>query len=158
MATEKSLLDLLIDCVSVELPPVEAPPESAPNLRALFLELVAVSLGNLYAKMPLPATLYDRSMLRPIATGLDDSDASKLTNRAEDWMRLEGLVRAAEGQKAYLLNRPAMAVLSTQTSLGTLGEVLERVTRSYADQKASPALREQTRKLATYFLTRIARS
>jgi hypothetical protein len=73
-------------------------------------------------------------------------------------MRLEGIVRAADGQKAYALNRPSMAVLSTQTAIGPLGEVMERLARAYAEGNATPEIRRNARALGTYFLTRIARS
>lgn len=158
MSAEPSPLDLIIDTMQDHLPPREARAEASPVLRDLFLELTTISLGNLYAKMPLPGQLYDRAMLKPVTSNIDDTDASKLTNRTEDWLRLEGVIRAAEGQKAYNLNRPSMAVLSTATSLGTLGEVMERITRAYAEGKASPELRDRARWLAAYFLTRIARS
>ncbi|MBI2719133.1 MAG: hypothetical protein HYX36_10310 [Rhizobiales bacterium] len=157
MTVEKAALDIVIDAVVDQLP-ADAVADPTPGTRELFLEFLAVSLGNLYAKMPLPSTLYDRTMMKIITSGIDDGEAGKLVTRAEDWMRLEGVVRAAEGQKAYILNRPSMAVLSTATEAGTLGEVLERVARTYAEQKTSPALRRNVRQLGAYFLTRLGRS
>ena len=154
--SETITLESTIGELSGQLPPPEA--AAAPSLRDLFLETLTISLGNLYAKMPQPGTLYDRTMLKVISEGIDDNEVAKLTNRGEDWMRLEGIVRAAEGQKAYALNRPTMAVLSTQTAIGTLGNVMERVTRAYAEGRATPELRRSARALGTYFLTRIARN
>lgn len=158
MAAEKNPLDRIIDGIAGQIPAPELAPDAAPNLRELFLELTTISLGNLYAKMPLPGQLYDRSMLKLVTSQIDDTDASKLTGRSEDWLRLEGIIRAAEGQKAYMINRPTMAVLSTATEHGTLGDVMERMCRAYAEGRATPELRVASRKLAAYFLTRIARS
>lgn len=154
--SEPTSLETTISELSDQLPPPEA--ASAPGMRDLFLEILTISLGNLYSKMPQPGTLYDRTMLKVITEGIDDNDVAKLTNRGEDWMRLEGIVRVVEGQKAYALNRPSMAVLSTQTAMGPLGNVMERITRAYAEGRATPELRRSARALGTYFLTRIARN
>lgn len=155
--SEQSLLDQMVADVMPHLPPIEA--EAAlPSMRELFLELLTVSLGHLYSKMPLPGTLYDRSILKVVTEGVDDNDVAKMTSRGEDWLRLEGIIRAAEGQKAYSLNRPTMAVLSTVTAEGPLGTIMERITRTYSEGKATPELRRSARALGAYFLTRIARS
>jgi hypothetical protein len=158
MTAEKTPLDKIIDDVAPQLPPVEKADDALPGMRDLFLELTTLGLGSLYSKTPLPAQLYDRATLKVVTAGIDDTDASKLTLRSEDGLRLEGVVRAAEGQKAYNLNRPSMAVLSTPTALGSLGDVMERIQRAYAEGKATPELRIAARRLAAYFLTRIARS
>ena len=160
MAAGHTALDTLIDNAGPALAEAEGARETThfPSMRELFLELLVVSLGNLYGKMPLPSTLYDRSMMKVIIAELDDTDASKLTGRSEDWMRQEGIVRAAEGQKAYILNRPSFAVLSTATAEGTLGEVMERISRCYAEQKVTPELRRATRELGAHFMSRVARS
>jgi hypothetical protein len=155
--SEPALLDTIIAEVAGQLPPLD-PSQEAGTSRDLFLELTTVSLGNLYLKMPLPGTLYDRAMLKAATEGVADDELAKITRFGEDWLRLEGVIRAAEGQKAYSLNRPAVAVLSTQTAIGTLGNVMERITKAYADGLATPHLRRHARRLATYFLTRIARS
>lgn len=162
MATDRSPLDLLMERVSPALAAAEGPrnldPTAAPSMRELFLELLVVSLGNIYGKTPLPGSLYDRAMMKALTSEIDDTEASKLTTRAEDWMRQEGVIRAAEGQKAYTLNRPSFAVLSTATAEGNLGEVMERITRCYAEQKATPELRRHARELGAYFMSRIARN
>lgn len=156
--SDQSSLDTIISGVSNLLPPAEATSGGAPGPRDLFLELLTISLGNLYGKMPLPNNLYDRAMLKAISEGVDDNDLSKVTRFGEDWLRLEGVIRAAEGQKAYSLNRPSVAVLSTQTAIGTLGDVMERIAKAFGEGRGTPELRLRARELATYFLTRIARS
>jgi hypothetical protein len=155
--SEKSLLDQMIADVMPHLPPIEAA-AAVPSMRELFLELLTVSLGNLYGKMPLPANLYDRVILKVVADGMDDNDIAKMTLRGEDWLRLEGIIRAAEGQKAYSLNKSTMAVLSTVTTEGALGSIMERITNAYSQGNATPELRRSARVLGAYFLTRIALS
>lgn len=138
--------------LTVPARPAEASEVAAP--REIFAELLTIALGNLYGKTPIPGTLYDRAMLKPVMTGVDDGEVSKLVGRFEDWVRLEGLVRAAEGQKSYMLNRETLSVLSTATPVGLLGEVMERFARCYANQQASPELRRLARALGSYFLSR----
>lgn len=162
MASENNSLDLLIESTISAIGPSESAVAAAADgtvtMRDQFLELLTLALGNLYAKMPLPAQLFDRAMLRPVLDGMDDTDASKLTGRTEDWIRLENLVRGTEGQKSYVLNRPSMAVLSGAGPAATLGEAMARVMRAYSEQKATPDIRRAARALGTYFLTRIARN
>jgi hypothetical protein len=57
-------LDAIIGELSTHLPPPAV--AAAPPLRDLFLEILTISLGNLYAKMPTPGTLYDRAMLKAV--------------------------------------------------------------------------------------------
>lgn len=129
-----------------------------PTMRERFFELLVLSLANLHGKTPVASALFDRAMLRSVCGGLDDTEAGKLATRAEDWIRLEGLVRVLEGQKSYTLNRPSLAVLSTPTAHGTLGEVMERIALRYAERPPNPELRRHTRQLAAYFMTRLGRS
>ena len=158
MAIEWNLLDDIAAAAHGELSELEkahppGPPEgSAP--REIFVELLTISLGNLYGKTPIPGTLYDRAMLKPVMAGIDDGEISKLTGRFEDWVRLEGLVRAAEGQKSYMLNRATLSTLSTATPVGLLGEVMERIARCYSGNQATPELRRLARALGSYFLSR----
>jgi hypothetical protein len=161
MATEYNTLDDIVRQVLAAVSAVKdqagAEPEAAVTMRERFCELLVLSLANLYGKTPVETSLFDRSMLRAAAAGLDDNESGKLSNRAEDWIRLEGLVRVLEGQKSYTLNRPCIAVLSIQTAEGTLGEVMERVAACYAQNPPSPELRRRTRQLASYFMTRLGR-
>jgi hypothetical protein len=150
-ATADLLRDIEADrAVAAEVPPL------AP--RELFLEILAVALGNMFDRTPVPGQLYDRAMMKPIAAGLADTDIAKITLRSEDWIRLEGIVRAAEGQKAYILNRPSLTVLATPTPEGQLGSVLARICRCYAEGSVTPELRAKARDLASYFMTHFGQS
>ncbi len=95
--------------------------------------------------------------MKRITEGLDDNDAGRFSSRADDWIRLEGLVRVQEGQKNYALNRMSLAVLSTPTSQGTLGEVWEMIAAHYAASPPSPQVRHITRQFGAYFMTRLGR-
>lgn len=135
----------------------EAPPENT-TMRERFFELLVLILGNLYGKTPVAAALFDRATLSRITAGMDDGDAGKLALRTEDWMRLEGLLRQQDGQKAYFLTRPSLAVLSTLTAAGTLGEVFDGFLGRYVQTPPSDNIRAATRKLGSYFLMRLGRS
>lgn len=135
----------------------DAPPEST-TMRERFFELMVLILGNLYGKTPVAAALFDRATLLRITAGMDDGDAGKLALRTEDWMRLEGLLRQQDGQKAYFLTRPSLAVLSTLTSAGTLGEVFDGILGRYGQSPPSDNIRSITQRLGAYFLTRLGRS
>jgi hypothetical protein len=132
-----------------------APYENTASMRERFFELMVLSLANLYGKTPVAVTLFDRMILKRVTDGLDDNEAGKLSLRTEDWMRLEWLVRGQEGTKAYFLSRMSLAVLSTMTSEGTLGEVLEKIQAQYAAQMPSPELRKVARLFGAYFITRL---
>jgi hypothetical protein len=93
-----------------------------------------------------------------VTSGMDDAEAGRLTGRTEDWVRLEGLLRQQDGTKNYSITRSSLAVLSTLTATGTLGEVFEKILRRYAENMPSENLRRSTRVLGSYFLTRVARS
>lgn len=132
----------------------EAPtPET--TSRELFLELLVLCLANLYAKTPLATQLFERSMLKAVIGHLPDTDAGRLSQRAEDWLRQEDMVRSAEGQKNYSLNRYAFAILSTPTASGEFGQLMERVLASYVSTPPSARLRLLTRRLGAHFVTRL---
>ena len=157
MAFDSNPLDTLVH----QLPAVTSGGEAGPppadySLRERFMELLVLSLATLHAKTPVPASPFDRTMMKLITEGMDDNDAGKFSTRADDWIRLEGLVRVQEGQKNYCLNRMTMAVLSTPTAEGTLGEVFERAAAAYM-KGPTPELRKLIRGLAAYFMTRLGR-
>ncbi len=133
-----------------------APAAAETSMRERFFELLVLALANLYGKTPVAATLYDRTMLRRVTDGMDDNEAGKLSLRTEDWIRLEGLVRGQEGQKAYCLGRPSLAVLSVMTSGGTFGEVLEKILALYSAQNPTEELRRVTRLFGAYFIAQLA--
>lgn len=160
MQTEPSPLEALVQRVmaALNIPLSPADAEPAPlSMRERFMELLVLSLASLYGKTPIPASPFDRAMMRTITIGLDDNDAGKFSTRADDWIRLEGLVRVQEGAKNYTLNRMALAVMSTPTSHGTLGEVMETVAAAYANPGPSADLRKAARQLGAYFMTRLGR-
>jgi hypothetical protein len=158
MASDSPTLDDIVRQIATELGADDEAEAPFPSMREMFLELMVIVLANLYGKTPLPGPLYDRASLRAVTGHLDEPDVVKFATRAEDWIRLEGLVRIQEGQKSYTLNRPSLAVLSTPTALGQLGEVMERVAACYAKEAPSPQLRRQARLLGSYFMTRLGRS
>jgi hypothetical protein len=135
-----------------------APAHPETTMRERFFELMVLVLGNLYNKTPVAGALFDRTTLQRVTAGMDDSDAGRLSLRIEDWMRLESLLRQQDGQKAYFVTRPTLAVLSTITSVGTLGEVFDRVLKRYVESMPSEKIRSSVRLLGSYFLTRVARS
>ncbi len=153
-------LDPLVKaCVAqMAIAPQAEPPENTAGMRERFFELMVVILANLYGKTPVSSPLFDRTTMLRVTKGMDDGDAGKLAGRTEDWMRIEGLVRQQDGQKAYFLTRPTLAVLSTLTSEGTLGEVLEKILAHYLTTTPSSAVRKSAVNLGSYILTRLARS
>jgi hypothetical protein len=161
MTTTASDIEKLVGnlMVAIDFPPLEkdAPPPNT-AMRERFFEMMTLVLANLYGKTPLASPLFSRDTMLRITAGMDDGDAGKLANRGEDWMRLEGVLRQQDGQKAYFLTRPTLAVLSTITSHGTLGEVMERALAKYAEGPPTPQLRKALVLVGAYFLTRIARS
>jgi hypothetical protein len=161
MADEGSKLDSLARAIVNELAAPSKPSEAeetGPSVRGAFLELLVLSLANFYWKIPLPSTLVDRAMLKVLEPSLGGEDIGKFATKAEDWIRQEGLARVQEGQKSYALNRISFAVLSTPTSEGLVGELMERIAERYLGEGATPELRRHTRALASYFMTRLGRS
>jgi hypothetical protein len=128
------------------------------TMRERFFELFVLILGNLYTKTPVAAALFDRATMLRVTAGMDDAEAGRLTGRTEDWVRLEGMLRQQDGTKNYSITRSSLAVLSTLTKDGTLGEVFEKILRRYIEVMPSENLRRCTRILGSYFLTRVARS
>jgi hypothetical protein len=157
-ATELTPLERLVLRATDALGREPETPEGEIITRERFMEFMVLSLANLFGKTPVAASLLDRSMTKAVCYGMDDGDAGRLSTRGDDWMRLEGLLRVQEGQKSYTLNRPSMAVLCTPTSQGLLGEVLERIMAAYAQPGPSNELRQVTRLLGAYILTRLSRS
>lgn len=135
------------------LPLKENDPAGEGGVRDLFLELLVLALANLYAKMPLGSSLFDRSMVKAVTSHLPDNEVGKLVVKAEDWIRQENLVKVQEGQKNYSLSLQALAALCTETSDGgTLGALMEKARSAYIRQLQSPHLRRGTRRLAAAFL------
>jgi hypothetical protein len=158
MNTMQSEIERLVSSfleVSTAEPADGEPPSSLPSMRERFFELLVLSLANLYGKTPVASTLFDRTTLKRVTDGMDDNDAGKLSLRAEDFLRLEGLVRGQEGQKAYCLSLGSLAVLSTITPAGTLGEVMEKIQDLYSLQMPSQELRRVTRLFGAYYVTRL---
>jgi hypothetical protein len=139
-------------------PANDAPVDTATTMRERFFEILVLILANLYGKTPVAAALFDRVMLQRVTAGMDDGDSGKLATRAEDWIRLEGLVRQQDGQKAYFLTRSSLAVLSTITSRGTLGDVIDRLLKRYVDAMPTANIRRVTRAFGSYFLMQLGRS
>jgi hypothetical protein len=158
MAFESTPLEALVQKLSAVTSGGGEPiaPPADDSMRERFMELLVLCLATLYGKTPIPASPFDRAMMKHVIHGLDDGDAGKFSTRADDWLRLEGLVRVQEGQKNYVLNRMTLSVLSTPTSEGTLGEIFERVAAAYT-KGPTPELRMLSRSLAAYFLTRLGR-
>jgi hypothetical protein len=122
------------------------------TMRERFFELMVLILGNLYTKTPVAAALFDRGTLLRITEGMDDNEAGRLASRTEDWLRLEGLLRQQDGAKAYFITRGSIAVLTTATSGGDLGDVMDKILQSYKQAMPSEKLRSATRQLGAYFL------
>ena len=138
-------------------PPGEAA-RADTTMRERFFELMVLILGNLYTKTPVAAALFDRNTMLRVTAGMDDVESGKLTGRTEDWLRLEGLLRQQDGAKAYFITRSSLAVLSTFTSAGPLGDVMDKILRRYQESLPSENLRTATRLLGSYYLSRVARS
>ncbi len=133
-----------------------SPVEAAPP-RELFFELLALGMANLFTVVPLAAPLFERAILKAVVSHLPDTESSKLIVRADDWIRLEGLVKGQEGQKAYALSSQTLAILTTETPDGSIGRLLEQAYACYLRQAHTPELRQATRKLAAAFLNMMVR-
>jgi hypothetical protein len=141
--------------LAIDEPPGEAsPPET--TMRERFMELMVLILGNLYNKTPVAAALFDRGTMLRVTAGMDDVEAGKLTLRTEDFLRLESLLRQQDGAKAYSMTSATLSVLSTFTTAGPLGDVLDRVLRRYQQDMPSLALRKAARMLGSYYISRVA--
>lgn len=138
-------------------PPAEPEPVEDVPPRELFFELLALGLANLFKIVPLAAPLFDRPSLKAVIGHLPDADATKLTARTDDWIRLEGLVRGQEGQKNYALSSLVLAVLTTETPDGSIGSLMVQAHECYARQAHTAELRRATRKLSAVFLSLMVR-
>ena len=158
--TELSPLEALVQQIMdmVAAKPAAEPIDAGASNCERFMELLVLSLANMYGKTPVPAAPFSRAIMKSVTENMDDNDAGAFTSRADDWIRLEGMVRVQEGAKNYVLNRMAIAVLSTPTSHGSVGEVMERIMQLYLEPGPSLALRKLTRQFGGYFMTRLGRS
>lgn len=158
-AAELSQLEILVQQVVTTLAAKPEPEaiDAETSTRERFMELLVMSLANMYGKTPVPVAPFSRAIMRTVTENMDDNDAGAFTSRADDWIRLEGIVRVQEGAKNYVLNRMALAVLSTPTSHGTVGEVMERVMKFYTEHGPCLEIRQLTRQLGGYFMTRLGR-
>jgi|GEM_PF-2592113 hypothetical protein len=136
-------------------PGVDAPPPPETTLRERMFEIVVMAFGNLYPRMPTSGNVYDRLTISRITMGLEDGEASQLGKRTDDWMRLENLTKQEEGKRAYFLPFPTMAILSTATSIGPLGDVCAKVLARYNADFPSENLRVATRALGAELLVRM---
>ncbi len=124
----------------------------------MFLEIIAVCLGNLYNRLPLPSPLHDRNMLDPILEHLNNEEAGKLIQSSSDWISSEGLVKILEGRSNhYVLSGRAVAVLSHGTGHGVVGDLLDRACAAYASGRHTPQIRAGTRILSTSILSALDR-
>jgi hypothetical protein len=139
-------------------PPSETPPGPETTMRERFYEIIVVALGNLFTRAPLSGQLYDRATLSRLIAGMDDTDAANLGKRADDWIRMEGILTQMEGQRAYFLPLPTMAALSTEVSGILLGELFDMVLKRYVEAMPSEALRRCARRLASHFLILLRKS
>lgn len=120
----------------------------------LFLEIVAVSLGNLYNRVPLPAPLNDRNMLEPILSHLEGEEAGKMIEYSTNWISSENLVKTSDGRRnQYVLSGRAVMVLSQGTGHGVVGDLLDRACLAYSSGRHTPEIRAGTRALATSILS-----
>lgn len=110
MAIEWNLLDDLAAAAHGELSelekarPAEASEVAAP--RKIFAELLTIVLGNLYGKTPIPGTLYDRAMLKPVMTGIDDGEVMERFARCyANQQASPELRRLARALGSYFLSR-----------------------------------------------------
>jgi hypothetical protein len=86
---------------------------------------------------------------------MNDNDAGRLVSKAEDWIRLENLVRAQEGQKSYSATSATLAALELPGQDGSLGERMEKAATAYAGATPSPEVRRSCRMLAAEFLRQV---
>jgi hypothetical protein len=156
MSQPTELETLVSQAIAALADPPGEPAHAQTTMRERFTELMTLILGNLYTKTPVGVSLFDRSTMLRITTGMDDNEAGRLAGRTEDWLRLEGLLRQQDGTKFYFVSTKTLAVLSTMTPNGTLGDVMAKVLKRYQEQMPSENLRTMTRMLGTYFVARSA--
>jgi hypothetical protein len=156
MSQSSELETLINNALAALADPPGEPAHADTTMRERFIELTTLILGNLYTKTPVGTPLFDRTTMLRLTTGMDDNDAGRLAGRTEDWLRLEGLLRQVDGAKAYFVTTKTLAVLSTMTPNGTLGDVMAKVLKRYQEVMPSENLRQATRLLGTYFVARSA--
>jgi hypothetical protein len=156
MSQSAELEQLIENALAALADPPGEPAHADTTMRERFIELTTLILGNLYTKTPVGSALFDRTTMLRLTTGMDDNDAGRLAGRTEDWLRLEGLVRQVDGAKAYFVTTRTLAVLSTMTPKGTLGDTMAKVLKRYIEVMPSENLRSATRMLGTYFVARSA--
>jgi hypothetical protein len=142
---------------ALDEPPNDTPPAAGTPFRARFYELMVLSLGNLFPKMPSAGTLFDRTTINRVVMGMDDSDAAMIGRRTDDWMRLEGLIKQEEGKRAYYLPLATQAALSVNTAGGLLGDVCGEILKRYGSANPSDGLREATRALGAAIMQLLAK-
>ena len=153
-----ALEDLIQKTIAaIEEPGGDQPLSADVSPRERLYELLVLALGSLFPKSPLTGQMYDRATLLRIVEGMDDSDAAALTRRADDWIRLEGIMKQQEGQRAYYLPLKTLAALSVPTSAGLLGEIFDKILQRYLASAPSTNLRNCTRLLAAEFLISLAK-
>jgi hypothetical protein len=136
----------------------ETPPGPETTTRERFYEMIVVALGSLFSKSPIAGQMFDRTTLNRVIAGMDDSESAALARRADDWIRMEGILTQTEGQRSYFLPLPTMAALSTEVSGILLGEMCEMVLKRYLESAPSEALRRCARRLASHFLILLRKS
>ena len=132
---------------ALALPANDAPPPPETSFRERFYELIVLSLGNLFPRMPTTGQIYDRTTLLRVIQGMDDGEAAALGKRADDWLRLEGIIKQEEGKRTYFLPLPSQAALSASTAAGLLGDVCGEILKRYLAANPSDELRQATRAL-----------
>ena len=159
MSTHHAALEVLVSnaIAAIAEPGTDAPPPPETSPRDRFYEFLVLALGTMFSKAPLPGQMYDRATLMRVIEGMDDSEAAALTKRADDWMRLEGLIKQMEGQRAYFLPLQTQAALSVNTEGGLLGEVFDKILKRYLEAAPCENLRRCTRLLGAHFLVSYAK-
>ena len=159
MSADLSPLEKLVSetLAALDEPASETPPGPETSFRERFYEMIVLALGSLFAKSPTAGQMYDRSTLNRLTVGMEDTDSANLTRRADDWIRIEGILTQTEGQKSYFIPLATLAVLSHEVSEILLGDLYEKILRRYQAEMPSDNLRACTRKLAAHFLIMMKR-
>lgn len=159
MSADLSPLEKLVNksLAALDEPASETPPGPETTFRERFYEIIVLALGSLFAKSPTSGQMYDRATLNRLTAGMDDTDSANLTRRADDWIRIEGILTQTEGQKSYFLPLATLAALSNEVSGILLGDLYERILRRYQADMPSDNLRSCARKLAAHFLVSVKR-
>ncbi len=154
MSNELASLDSLVKAAiaAFDEPPNDSPPPPETSFRERFYELMVLALGNLFPKSPAGGTMYDRTTLQRVVFGMEDNDAATLGKRADDWLRLEGIIKQEEGKRSYYLPLTTIAALSLMTPSGLLGDVFDGILKRYLKANPSDGLRTATRALGAAFL------